>query len=61
MTTFMLGYGTTIPKILEIRLSIPKILEIQTIPKILENSVLIYLFRVSIVFTYVGLWDQNNS
>ena len=27
----------TIPKILEIQLSIPKILETRTIPKILEN------------------------
>ena len=41
----ILGYGTTIPKlleslsipkILEIKLSIPKILETRTIPKILE-------------------------
>jgi len=49
MTIFMLGYGTTIPKLLEIRLSIPKLLEIRlSIPKILE-------IRLSIIFTYVGL------
>jgi len=66
----MLGYGTTIPTLVETR-SIPKILETQAIPKILEIRWAIpksleirwaipkSLEECQLYFTYVGLWDQN--